>query len=57
MQVVDGVQQKLPQRHHTGFAVDGGALPGVLGDQPQRVGHLSPGNSHEVEFLFLSCSW
>ena len=50
-QVVDGVQQQLPQRHQAGFAVDGGALPGVGGDQPERAGHLSPGDGHEVEFF------
>jgi hypothetical protein len=50
-QVVDGVQQQLPQRHQAGFAVDGGALPGVGCDQPERAGHLSPGDGHEVEFF------
>ena len=49
--MVDGVQQKLPQRHESGFTVDGGALPGIGCYQPQRVGHLSPGDSHEVKFL------
>jgi hypothetical protein len=50
-QVVDSVQQKLPQRHESSFAVDGGALPGVGCDQPECAGHLSPGDSHEVEFF------
>ena len=31
--------------------MDGGALPGVRGDQPERAGRLSPGNGHEVEFF------
>ena len=51
-QVVDGVQQKLSQRHQAGFAVDGGALPGVGGDKPERASRLTPGDGHEVEFLF-----
>ena len=33
-QMVDGVQQQLPQRHQAGFAVDGGTLPGIGGNQP-----------------------
>src|SRR5262245_21716142 len=50
-QVVDGVQQQLPQRHQAGFAVNGGAPPGVGRNQPERAGRLSPGDGHEVEFF------
>ena len=56
-QVVDGVQQQLPQRHQAGFAVDGGALPGVGGDQPsvraicRRVTATRSSSSLQVVFL------
>ncbi len=56
-QMVDGVKQQLPQRHQAGFAVDGGTLPGIGENQPERAGHLSPGHSHQVEFSSRSCSW
>jgi hypothetical protein len=51
VQVIDSVEEQLPQRHEAGFAVDGGALPGVGGHHPQGAGHLSPSDGHEVEFL------
>ena len=31
--------------------MESGALLGVVGDQPERAGHLSPGYGHEIEFI------
>ncbi len=51
VQVVDRVEQQLPQRYHSGFAVYGGLLPGSGLDEPQGVGHLVSGDCYKIEFL------
>lgn len=50
-EVIDSVEQELPQGYESGLGMDGGATPRLGRHEPQDARHLAARDLHQIELL------